>query len=270
MSTSIIPSNRMKLALDEGKSVFGTMVVEIRQPSVMQLLANAGFDFAIIDNEHGQFNIETIADLSRAARLVGITPIVRVPEIAYATITQPLDGGAQGLMIPRVTERREVEEALKMMKYPPIGRRESVTGRGHTDFKSGRIDEVTAEANRESFLIVQIETRQALERIDEIISVPGVDAALVGPTDLSVALGVPGQMNSTQLNEAIKSTIAACSRHRVVPALHMNEIDIAVAWAGRGMRILSFSSETSLLMRAGREIVSALRLASTKQSQVPA
>lgn len=259
MDTQIIPPNKMKQALAEGKTVFGTMVVEIRQPSVMQLLANAGFDFVIIDNEHGQFTIETIADLSRAARLVGVTPIVRVPEIAYAAITQPLDGGAQGIMIPRVTERHQVEEAVQMMKYPPLGRRGSVTGRGHTDFRSGAIDEMTVAANRESSLIVQIETRQALEHIDEILSVAGVDAALVGPTDLSVALGVPGEMDSPELTRSIEFTLTACGKHRVVPALHMNDLSLAAAWAKRGMRIISFSAETSLMMRAGREALETLK-----------
>ena len=102
MPNSIITPNLMKQALQNGQSVIGTMVAEIRQPSVMQLLKNAGFDVAIIDNEHGPFNIETIADLSRTARYVGLTPIVRVPDLAYPYIAQALDAGAQGIMLPRV------------------------------------------------------------------------------------------------------------------------------------------------------------------------
>src|SRR6185503_10151161 len=101
-------------------------VVEFRQPAVMTLLANAGLDFVLIDNEHGPFSIETIADLSRAARGAGITPIVRVPELTYAHVVQPLDAGAQGIMLPRVTNRDQVELCVACMKYVPQGRRGAV------------------------------------------------------------------------------------------------------------------------------------------------
>ena len=120
---SIIAPNRMKQALQAGQAVVGTMLTEIRQPAVMQLLANAGFDFVIIDNEHGPFNIETIADLSRTAKYVGLTPVVRVPDLAYPYLAQALDSGAQGIMLPRVTNVEQIREAVQIMKYPPQGRR---------------------------------------------------------------------------------------------------------------------------------------------------
>ena len=132
MVPSIIPQNRLKQLLRQGKSAIGTMLVEVRQGSVMQVLSNAGLDFVIIDNEHGAFNIETISNLSRAARQVGVTPVVRVPEWSYAHVVQPLDAGAQAIMAPRITEPGQVKEILQMMKYPPVGRRGSVVARGHT------------------------------------------------------------------------------------------------------------------------------------------
>ena len=250
MSSTIIPVNRLKQTLEAGKSAVGTMIVELRQPSVLQLLANAGLDFIIIDNEHGAFNIETICDLSRAARQLGITPVVRVPEWSYAHITQPLDSGAQAIMAPRITDAQQVKEILQMMKYPPLGRRGSVVARGHTDLKSGPIVETMQDANRESMLVVQIETKQALEKVDEIVSVPGVDVALVGPTDLSVSLGIPGKMTDPLLVSAISSTIEACKRHKKYPAIHMNDLTLASHWASKGMRMVSFNSEIGMLTQA--------------------
>ena len=101
MDNRLIAPNRTKRVLAEGRAVLGTMVAEIRQPAIMQLLVNGGFDFAVIDNEHGPFTIETIADLSRTAVALGITPIVRVPDIAYPYIALALeDAGAQGIMAP--------------------------------------------------------------------------------------------------------------------------------------------------------------------------
>jgi len=247
MTSSIVPENRLKKQLREGKTAIGTMLVEVRQPSVMQVLSNAGLDFVIIDNEHGAFNIETISDLCRAARKLGVTPVVRVPEWSHAHVTQPMDSGAQAIMAPRITEPQQVVEILQMIKYPPVGRRGSVVARGHTDLRAGSIVDVMRDANEESMLVVQIETRQALERIDEILSIPGVDAALVGPTDLSVALGVPGKMTDPVLVAAITSVLESCHRHMVFPAIQMNDLTLAAHWASKGMKMVSFNSEIGIL-----------------------
>jgi 2-keto-3-deoxy-L-rhamnonate aldolase RhmA len=254
-----VPENRLRTRLGEGATVVGTMLVEIRQPGVMTLLANAGFDFVLIDNEHGPFSVETIADLSRAACTQGLTPIVRVPELTFANVCQALDGGAQGIMLPRVIAARQVEECVRYMKYAPEGRRGAVLARGHTSFRAGPLAETLAALNLESFLIVQIETAEAVEHLDEILAVPGVNAALVGPTDLSVALGHPGQMDSPKLVAAIERTMAACGRHGVIPAIHTNDVAMTTAWARKGMRLVSISSEAGLLMAGARAAVSTIR-----------
>lgn len=254
MSTPIIPVNRIKQALRDGKSVIGTMVAELRQPSVVQLLANAGFDFFMIDNEHGPFTIETIADLCRTAVHLGVTPIVRVPELTYAHIAQSLDSGAQGIMAPRISTPEQVREVVQMMKYPPIGMRGSALSRGYTQFKGGSVSEVMAAVNQETMLFVQVEMAGAVENIDKIVAVPGMDVALIGPNDLSIALDVPGEQNHPTVQAAIHKTIEACRRQGVYPAIHMNDLNLAVYWAKQGMRLVSSSSETGFLVKAGAEV----------------
>ncbi len=259
MTAPIAPPNRLRQRLQNGDLAVATMLVEIRQPGIMRALANAGFDLVLIDNEHGPFTVETIADLSRAARDAGLTPVVRIPELTYAHVTQPLDGGAQGIMLPRVTAPEEVETCLRWMKYAPEGRRGAVLGRGHTAFRSGPLGETLAALNRESFLIVQIETAEALERLDAILPIPGVDAALVGPTDLSLSLGVGGQMEHPLLVDAIDRVLAACRRHGVVPAIHTNDVTMTGSWARRGMRLVSISSEVGLLTSGATQAIAAIR-----------
>jgi len=256
---AIVPQNRLRAKLAEGRTVVGTMLVEIRQPSVMDLLANAGLDFVLIDSEHGPFSIGTIADLSRAGRSAGVTPIVRIPELTYSHITQPLDAGAQGIMLPRVTGPEQIAFCLECMKYMPQGRRGVVLARGHTGFRAGPLTETLAAMNRETFLVVQIETAEAVSRLEELLAVPGVDAALVGPTDLSVALGVPGQMDHPTLVAAIERAVAACEAHGVVPAIHTNDVTMSAAWARRGMRMVSNNSEAGSLMAGVRQAVEAIR-----------
>jgi len=259
MSTLPVPLNLLRQKLSAGELCVGTMAVEFRQPSVMTLLAQGGLDFVILDNEHGPFSIETLADLSRAARAAGITPIVRVPELSYAHVVQPLDAGAQGIMLPRVTERAEVEQVVRWMKYPPDGRRGAVLGRGHTNFGGGPLADTLAALNRESFLVVQIETAEAVERLEAILSVPGVDAALVGPTDLSLALGVPGKLEDPVLVRAIEAVMAGCAKHGVVPAIHTNDVRLTASWARRGMRMVSINSEVGLLVGGVRTAVTTIR-----------
>lgn len=254
-----VPPCRLRVVLQGDRLAVGTMVTELHQTSLLTLLAQAGFDFVILDWEHGAFSLETIAFLCRAARETGMTPIVRPPELTYAWITQPLDAGAQGIMLPRVTRRDQIESALAYMKYPPQGRRGAVLARGHTRFLAGPLEPTLAALNQESFLIVQIETREAVDQVDELLAVPGVDAALVGPTDLSLALGVPGQFDHPTLTGAIERTLAACLRHRVVPAIHTNEVELTAAWARRGMRLVSFSSEIGILFQGARAAVTAIR-----------
>ena len=259
MTQSIVPPNRLRAKLAEGRLAVGTMLVELRQPSVMLMLANAGLDFVLIDNEHGPFSIEAIAELSRAARDAGVTPIVRVPELTYAHVVQPLDAGAQGIMLPRVTAPEQVQLCLACMKYLPEGRRGAVLARGHTGFKGGPLAETLAQMNRETFLIVQIETAEAVHRLDELLAVPGVDAALIGPTDLSVALGVAGQVDHPTLVGAIEQTMAACARHGVLPAIHTNDVAMTSAWARRGMRLVSNNSEVGLLIAGVKGAVGTIR-----------
>ena len=259
MSESIVPPNQLRRRLADGGLAVGTMLVEVRQPGVMRLLANAGFDFVLIDSEHGPFTVETIADLSRAARDARLTPVVRIPELTYFHVTQALDGGAQGIMLPRVTAPDQVEACVRWMKYPPQGRRGAVLARGHTEFRAGPLAETLAALNRESFLIVQIETAEALDQLEAILAVPGVDAALVGPTDLSLSLGIPGQMTHPRLIEAIARVLEACGRHAVVPAIHTNDVAMTAEWAKRGMRLVSINSEAGLLIQGGRQAVTTIR-----------
>jgi 2-dehydro-3-deoxyglucarate aldolase/4-hydroxy-2-oxoheptanedioate aldolase len=259
MTAVPVPTNRTRAKLAAGELCVGTMLVEVRQSSIMTMLANAGFDFVLVDNEHGPFSVESVADLSRAARAEGVTPIVRIPELTYAHVAQSLDGGAQGIMLPRVVEREQVEECVRYMKYAPQGRRGAVLARGHTSFKVGPLLETMAALNGESMLVVQVETKEAVERLDDILSVPGVDAALIGPTDLSVALGVGGQMEHPTLVKAIENTMAACARHKVVPAIHTNDVAMTAAWARKGMRLVSINSEVGLLTGAARGAIGTIR-----------
>lgn len=261
MPPIVIPENRAKAALQAGKLLLGTMLSDIRQPSIMQILLNAGFDYVIIDNEHGSFSNESIADLSRMARILGLTPIVRVTELTYTQVAQSLDGGAQGIMLPRVTHPDQVHEVLAIMKYPPVGQRGCAFGRGHTDFRAGPLGENMAQANAATMLMVQIETAESVEHLEAIVSIEGVDALFIGPTDLSISLGVPGQPEAPVLIEAIEKVMKSCKAHGVATAIQANDLAYAKRWTEAGMEIISYGSEIGLLAAAASAGIQSIRAA---------
>lgn len=248
----LIPKNQCKSKLARGEFVLGTMLVHTRQPVVMNILAQAGYDFVIIDNEHGVFTNETISDLSVAARNAGITPVVRVTDGTYTQIAQALDGGVQGIMLPRVYTVDQVEEVVKIMKYPPEGMRGCATGRASNDFQRADVGEFMAGFNRESMLIVQVETHEILDHLDEIGEISAVDVLFVGPNDLSIAFGVPGQVKDSRVTDACERVMTTCAKHGKRPGLQVNVAEDLPGWKDRGMQMLSAGSEMGFLGAGAR------------------
>jgi 2-keto-3-deoxy-L-rhamnonate aldolase RhmA len=250
--------NKVKRALQRGETVIGTIIQEVRAPAIAQILAVAGFDFFFIDMEHGSYTTETVADIVLVARLAGIVPLVRVTESLYPLMSRPLDCGAMGLMIPRVETRQQVEQIVRDTKFPPVGQRGCALTRGHSDYRQEHLARFTEWINRETLLVLQIEKRQALENIDGLLSVPGVDVALVGTNDLALSLGLR-DTNHPDVSAAIEQVIAACQRHGVAAGIHLHDVNALKRWRDKGMRFLACSTDVTMITEAGSRIVSELR-----------
>lgn len=251
--------NMVRAALGQGIPVFGTMIQEMRSPAVPIILANAGFDFVFLDMEHGTFNIETAADLVKVIRLVGMTPLVRVPDGQYHVIAPLLDAGAQGIMVPRVETKDQVEHVVSCAKYPPLGKRGCSVAKGHNEYQNADIHEFTEHSNRETLIIIQIERREAVDTIDKLISVPGVDVALIGPNDLALSLGVPMDLQHAELKAAISKVLESCQRGGVAAGIHAGNPAVLIEWYRRGMSMLTYSSDIEMLTTASRRGLEALR-----------
>ncbi len=251
-------TNRVREILSQGGVALGTMITEVRNPSIAKMLADAGFDFVFIDMEHGSFGMETVADMILVARLSGLTPLVRVPDGEYHLIARVMDAGAQGVMVPRVETRAQVEKIVASMKYPPVGVRGLSASRGHNDFQSAPMRPFTEHLNRENLVICQIERVAAVDDIDGLLSVPGVDVALIGPNDLAMSLGV----NSTEdpaVTAAIEKVMAAAAAHSVTSAIHIRDLVQLKHWMARGMRLITCSTEIDFMLGAARAAVKELR-----------
>ena len=240
--------SHLRQRLKNGETLIGTMVQEVRTPAIAQILKQVGFDFFMLDMEHGGFDLETAAEIIRAARLVGIAPLVRVAGPQYELIGRILDQGAIGVMLPRVERPADVELLVQSIKYPPLGRRGLSSDAPHSGYDFRPLAEFVRINNEDTIAIAQIERKAAIEDIDAILGVPGVDVALVGPEDLSVSLGLAEADVSGRVSAAIETMMAAARRHGVVPAIHMGSVEGLQTWLAKGMGLVMYSSDLGFLM----------------------
>jgi 2-dehydro-3-deoxyglucarate aldolase/4-hydroxy-2-oxoheptanedioate aldolase len=247
--------NHVKKALAEGKVQLGTGFAQLRSQDVVRILAAAGFNWAFLDTEHGGFDLETIQDLCRIAIYVGLSPIVRVPDLQYSLIARALDCGAEGIIFPRVESPELLAKAVSWIKFPPVG----IRGFGLTplqvDYEKVGIPEMIEHINANTMVVLQIETKLAVEIRDELLSVAGIDAVMVGPVDLSISLGVPGDFQHPLMVEAMEKIRDSCVAHGVAPGTQARTLALAKFWRDRGMRFLGCGSETGMLFEKASELV---------------
>lgn len=253
--------NKIRRKLASGEAVMGIMIQELSSPFIVYTLANAGFDFVYVDMEHGRFGLESTIDLLQVLRLSPVTPFVRVPDNQYHFIARLMDAGAEGVMIPRVENREQVEAALQALRYPPIGQRGLAVARGHNDYRRQNSLEFAEQANRENMLIVQIESTTAVEKVDEIVSTPGVDVALVGPGDLSLSLGITLKMDNPKMVDAIEKVVASCQKHKVEVGLHVGDLNALGYWNKKGIHLLSGSADLDVLLDGCMQLGNSMRAA---------
>jgi len=251
--------NHTKARLAEGKTVFGCGLQQYRSAEIPRLFAAAGFDYVFIDMEHGTFDLETVQDMVASSVAANLTPVVRVGELLYSLVARLLDAGAQGIVFPRVEEARILEQALAWTRFPPAGQRGYGVMASAVDYENQGFDAIVAHMNTHTMVVVQFETRTAMERADELLAVPGFDVAMVGPADLSVSLGVGGQFDSPLLIDTILAFIEKCRRHGIVPGIQTRSVAQARKWAERGMRFVGAGAEHGLLLQAARDAVTELR-----------
>src|SRR5579885_2061629 len=239
--------NCLKAALKEGKLQIGCGFNQIRSLEVPRILAAAGFHWTFLDGEHGGFDIETLQDLCHECAVHGVAPIVRVADMQYSLIARALDCGAQGVIFPRVESPELLERAVSWTKFPPIGVRGFGLAATHVDYERATIPQILEHMNDNVMVVLQIETKLAVKRCDELLSVAGIDAVLVGPVDLSISLGVPGEFQHPAMIEAMETIRDSCFRHGVAPGMQARTVALAKFWIERGMIFVGSGSETGFL-----------------------
>jgi 2-keto-3-deoxy-L-rhamnonate aldolase RhmA len=257
-----VSKDALRSRLDEGRIAAGLVVVHSRTPAIARIAASCGYHWLFVDLEHGQMPLDLATQICVAALDAGITPFVRVPANEAAWIGGALDGGAVGIVVPHVDSAEDARRAVAAARYPPVGAR-SLSGLlpqlGYRALPAGA---AMQQADALTFLMGIIETREAVDRVDAIAAVPGLDALQVGTTDLSVSLGVPGEIDHPKVQDAVSRTLEACRRHGKIAAVGgAYREDALRLYAGLGIRLMLVGNDLALMIGALRqraELVAAL------------
>jgi 2-keto-3-deoxy-L-rhamnonate aldolase RhmA len=242
--------------LGQGSPYVGTLVT-LASPEAADALALAGLDWLFVDMEHSPV-LDPAAVLRIVQAVAGKADVlVRVPTNDDVWITKVLDTGADGVIVPCVNSAEQARRAVSAAKYPPLGRRSVGITPAHgygADF-AGYID----RANGSTALVVQIEDIAAVEHVDEIIATPGVDAAFIGPYDLSGSMGKLGQVDDPDVQRAIERVVDGCAQVGMPLGFFSMTTDGARKALQRGIRFLAVGTDIGLLMAAGKDIAASFR-----------
>ncbi|MGI6160638.1 MAG: HpcH/HpaI aldolase family protein [Christensenellales bacterium] len=240
--------NLVKTKISEGKTVFGPWI-ETGSVDNAEILAHVGFDMIMVDGEHGAMSLETAGKLISHIKSTDTVPLIRVPGNDIWVVKQGLDAGPKGIMIPMINSKEEAELAIQYCTYPPRGVRGVGTGRACVF--GNKLDEYVEFTRTGLIKILQIEHFKAVEDIDGILSVDGIDVAFLGPYDLSLSMGIMGDMNHPDMHKAFVKVLDACKRHNVTPGI-MTSPGMIQKHAEMGFRFLLGGVDSMLLFNAAK------------------
>ena len=241
--------NIAKEKLYKDELCLGVGLRQSRTVDIGKIMATCDYDWLFIDMEHNSMDIDVASQISVAAQDAGVTPIVRVPDFAHHHATRVLDCGAMGIVFPHVDDAETAKKLVSYCLFPPKGHR-SMTGLlPQLDFKQTPISEVATIINDSMLIVVMLESPKAIENVDSIASVPGVDVVLIGTNDLCMEMGIPGDYANPKIKEAYKKVIECCKKYGKTPGMGgvYNE-ELMSEYIDMGMKFILSGSDLSFMM----------------------
>lgn len=251
-------ANLLREKINKNERILGTFF-ELGSMSVVECLGQTGLDFIIIDNEHGPFETESTMDYIRACDSVNLTPLVRVREVSRPAILKPLDIGAKGLIVPCIETVEQAKKVVEYGKFSPIGKRGFCPSRkdywGYSHPQGQPIEVGMQKENENTLLILQCETVGCLENIETIVSMDGVDGIFIGPFDLSISMGIPGQFDNPEFLKAVERILAACKKYNKISSVFTGKFDDIDKYYKQGFDIVAYSLDANILVNGFKNIV---------------
>ncbi len=253
-------ANPVRDRLAKGELALGVGLRQARTVDIAMAMKTCDFDWLFIDLEHNSMDIDMAAQISVAALGAGIAPLVRVPGGDYGMAARALDNGALGIVMPHIDTVDQARELAERLRYPPLGRRSISGAIPQFRFAPGNLSDAVAALNRATLVVAMIETPKAIERVDEIAAVDGIDVVMIGTNDLSAEFGCTGDFDDPRIADAYEKTIAACARHKIWPGMGGVYADAQLErFVGMGMRFILSGNDISFLLSGAKARTGALR-----------
>ena len=233
----------------------GAMIFEFFSPGIPIILKNAGCEFIIFDMEHGGLSLEQFKVLATISNSNNISPLIRIPEVSYNYVARALDLGAAGIMTPMVNSSEEAIKIVKSSKYPPEGIRGAGFGFAHDNYNNQNPLAYIQNANNELINIIQIETKLALENVESIAEIKGIDCLWVGHFDLTNFLGIPGNFTSPIYLDAIKRVVEAGKANSKSLGIMVNSNEELEMYSQMGFNMIAVGTEMNILSRSISKII---------------
>ena len=232
----------------------GVGIRQSRTVDIGKIMAASDYDWLFIDMEHNSMDVDTASQISVAAQDAGICPIVRVPDFAHHHATRVLDCGAMGIVFPHVDDADTARKLVSYCLYPPKGHRSMTGSLPQLNFEKLPIPEVAKIINESMLVVIMLESPTAIDNVEEIASISGVDVILIGTNDLCMEMGIPGDYSNPKIKEAYKKVIAACNKYNKTPGMGgvYNE-ELMSEYITMGMRFILSGSDLSFMMTAAQQ-----------------
>ena len=254
--------NKLKRAIDEKGNAVGTFL-GVSTPSIVEILGYTGLDFVVIDTEHGPYDTMPVSDLIRSSDSSGMSPIVRIADVTHKEIQRAVDNGAEGIIIPCLKSKDDFRKAVELCKFPPLGSRGFIKARGsgfgNEEWAEGTLEEYMHNSNEKVLLLPQCETIEALENIEEIACIEGIDGIFIGPFDLSISMGIPGQFNALEFRKAISRILNTCKEAGKLCMIFTNSVEEARKYMNQGFDAVANSIDTIMFKKIYKEMMEGIR-----------
>jgi len=249
--------NQLKRKLKRGEVVLGPFI-NCAYPAFIEICGHAGFDFAIIDLEHGALHTLVAEDLCRAADCVGLAPVVRVRKNDAPQIQRALDIGSAGIQVPQIETKADAEAVVRGAKYSPLGAR-GLSFYTRAGVYSATGTQITDQLNEESLIVVHVEGKRGVDNIEEIVSVTNIDVIFLGPYDLSQSLGIPGQVQDPRVIELMSQCVTLIRNAGKAAGTFADTPEIAKQWIDAGVQYVALGVDVGIFLRACEALVKAVR-----------
>ena len=256
--------NRLK----KGKRLYGTAILSA-SPLWPLAVKRTGADFVFIDTEHIPIDRTTLAQMCQVYKGYGLPPLVRIPTPDPQEVYQVLDGGASGILAPYIESPEQVRELVGAVKMRPLKGERFKEALQNQDSLEPELKDYLREWNKDKFLIINIESVPALERLEQILAEPGLDGVIIGPHDLSVSLGLPEKYHDPRFEDAVRKIISKVREKGLGVGIHFSEgAQLQIKWAKAGANIIMHSSDFALFQQRLKEDIAEIRRALGEDSEI--